>query len=99
MDQPDERTQRYVDAILGAIVQHPQIREIRAGGYFDPYVLVYDAGLNPDEPEYDEAIAYMLRSRMIEYAEETANVVGNPLYKLTRHAREAMDELDKRDEA
>ena len=98
MDQPEERIQRYVDAILGAIQQQPQRGQIQAGGPFDPYTMVLNAGLDPDEPEYDDAVAYMERSGMIEYAEETATVVGNPLYRLTRPARKALHDLDRQNE-
>lgn len=99
MDHSDERIQRYVDAILVAIQQHPQPGRIREGGPFYPHMMILDAGLDPDQPEYEEAVAHLEGSGMIEYAEETVRVVGPPLYKLTPEARRALRDLDRQNEA
>jgi hypothetical protein len=87
----EDRVRRYALQVLRAIRdQHPNVR---VGTWVDPYTAAFETGLGyPIGPSYGQAIEYLVEEDAIEWAEETATALGNPLYRIKRRGMEMMEE-------
>ncbi len=49
----------------------------------NPYTAALAAGLNPDSPCYRAAMEYLQAEGVLEWAEETRELAGKPVYAIT----------------
>src|SRR5829696_3811025 len=57
--------------------------DIYAGAWVNPYTAALEAGLDPDSPYYKKAMEYLQAEDVLEWAEETRELAGSPLYTTT----------------
>ena len=87
MEDPDRQ---YAMRLLRAIKeQHP---DARAGAWIDPYIVAYEAGLDPDTPFYRRALGYLLDEDALKWAQPTATLQSNPIYEITNRGEEMIRE-------
>ena len=76
--------------LLQAIREHHS--DIYAGAWVNPYRAALEAGLDPDSPDYREAIEYLQAEDVLEWAEESRELGGNPLYTITLRGMKMLQE-------
>jgi hypothetical protein len=81
----------YALELLQAIRQHHP--NIYAGAWVNPYTAALEAGLNPDSPRYREAMEYLQAEGVLEWAEETRELMGRPLYSITLRGMQMLREV------
>ena len=59
----------------------------------NPYAAALKAGLDPDSPNYREAMEYLQTEGALEWAEEPRELAGSPLYTLTLRGMEMLPEV------
>ena len=59
----------------------------------NPYTAALEAGLDPDSPSYREAMEYLQGEGVLEWAEETCELAGSPLYTITLRGMEMLREV------
>ena len=69
--------------------EHPNAQ---VGTWVAPYNAAYDAGLDPDTPFYRRAIDYLVDEGALVWAEQTANLQTNPIYRITQRGMEMLAE-------
>ena len=86
-----ERIERNALELLHAIrVHHP---EIYAGAWVNPYTAALEAGLDPDSAHYRAAMEYLQAEEALEWAEESLELAGSPLYTITLRGMAMLPEL------
>jgi hypothetical protein len=81
----------YALELLQAIRQHHP--NIYAGAWVNPYTAALEAGLNPDSPCYRGAMEYLQAEGILEWAEETRELMGRPLYSITLRGMQMLREV------
>jgi hypothetical protein len=77
--------------VLHAIREHHP--DIYAGAWVNPYTAALEAGLDPDSPYYRKAMEYLQAEDVLEWAEETRELAGSPLYTITLRGMEMLREV------
>jgi hypothetical protein len=77
--------------VLQAIREHHT--DIYAGAWVNPYTAALEAGLDPDSPYYRKAMEYLQAEDVLEWAEETRELAGSPLYTITLRGMEMLREV------
>ena len=77
--------------VLHAIREHHP--DIYAGAWVNPYTAALEAGLDPDSPYYRKAMEYLQAEDVLEWAEETRELAGGPLYTITLRGMEMLREV------
>jgi hypothetical protein len=86
-----DRMEEYGMELLHAIrAHHP---DIYAGAWVSPYTAALEAGLDPDSSAYREAMEYLQAEDALEWAEETRELEGTPLYTVKLRGMEMLREL------
>jgi hypothetical protein len=60
----------------------------------NPYTAALEAGLDPDSPYYRKAMEYLQAEDVLEWAEETRELAGSPLYIITLRGMEMLKRCD-----
>jgi hypothetical protein len=77
--------------LLHAIrVHHP---DIYAGAWVNPHTAALEAGLDPDSSSYRVAMEYLQAEEALEWAEESLELEGSPLYTITLRGMEMLQEV------
>jgi hypothetical protein len=60
----------------------------------NPYTTALEAGLDPDSPDYREAMEHLqAEDALVEWAEETHEQAGTPLYTITLRGMQMLLEV------
>ncbi len=86
-----DRIEEYALELLHAIKEHHP--DIYAGAWVNPYMAALEAGLDPDSPDYREAMEYLQAEDALEWAEETSRLEESPLYTITLRGMEMLREV------
>jgi 2-iminoacetate synthase ThiH len=86
-----DRIEQYALELLQAIREHHP--HIYAGAWVNSYTAALEAGLNPDSPSYTEAMEYLQAEGVLEWVEESRELVGKPLYTITLRGMEMLREV------
>ena len=86
-----DRIERYALELLHAIREHHP--DIYAGAWVNPYTAALEAGLDPDSPYYRKAMEYLQAEDVLEWAGETRELAGSPLYTITLRGMEMLREV------
>ena len=86
-----DRIEEYALELLHAIREHHP--DIYAGAWVSPYTAALEAGLDPDSPDYREAMEYLQAEDAMEWAEETHELAGTPLYTMKLRGMEMLRDL------
>ena len=86
-----DRIERYALELLHAIREHHP--DIYAGAWVNPYTAALDAGLDPDSSSYRVAMEYLQAEEALEWAEESLELAGSPLYTITLRGMAMLPEL------
>ena len=86
-----DRIEQYALELLHAIREHHP--DIYAGAWVNPSRAALEAGLDPDSPNYREAMEYLQTEGALEWAEEPRELAGSPLYTLTLRGMEMLREV------
>jgi len=76
--------------LLHAIREHHP--DIYAGAWVNPYTAALEAGLDPDSAHYTVAMEYLEAEDALEWAEESRELGGSPLYTITLRGMEMLQE-------
>jgi hypothetical protein len=87
----EDRIEQYALELLQAIREHHP--HIYAGAWVDPYTAALEAGLNPNSPSYRGAMEYLQAEGVLEWVEQTRELVGKPLYTITLRGMEMLREV------
>jgi hypothetical protein len=83
--------EEYALELLHAIREHHP--DIYAGAWVNPYAAALEAGLDPDSPDYREAMEYLQAEGALEWAEETSRLEESSLYTITLRGMEMLREV------
>ena len=86
-----DRIEQNALELLNAIREHHP--DIYAGAWVNPYTAALEAGLDPDSPYYRVAMEYLQAEDVLEWAEETRELAGSPLYTITLRGMEMLREV------
>ena len=86
-----DRIEEYALELLHAIKEHHP--DIYAGAWVNPYMAALEAGLDPDSPDYREAMEYLQAEDALKWAEETSRLEESPLYTITLRGMEMLREV------
>ena len=76
------------------ILRHSRGCAVRlAGAWVNPYTAALEAGLDPDSPYYRKAMEYLQAEDVLEWAEETRELAGSPIYTITLRGMEMLREV------
>ena len=86
-----DRIEQNALELLHAIREHHP--DIYAGAWVNPYTAALEAGLDPDSPYYRKAMEYLQAEDALEWAEETHEQAGTPLYTITLRGMQMLREV------
>ena len=86
-----DRIEQNALELLHAIREHHP--DIYAGAWVNPYTAALEPGLDPDSPYYRKAMEYLQAEDVLEWAEETRELAGSPLYTITLRGMEMLREV------
>ena len=86
-----DRIEQNALELLQAIREHHP--DIYAGAWVNPYTAALEAGLDPDSTHYTVAMEYLQAEDVLEWAEESRELAGSPLYTITLRGMEMLREV------
>jgi hypothetical protein len=86
-----DRIEQDALELLHAIREHHP--DIYAGAWVNPHTAALEAGVDPDCSSYREAMEYLEAEDVLEWAEESIELEGSPLYTITLRGMEMVPEL------
>jgi hypothetical protein len=85
-----DRIEQDALELLHAIREHHP--DIYAGAWVNPHTAALEADVDPDSSFYREAMEYLEAEDVLEWAEESRELAGSPLYTITLRGMEMLQE-------